>query len=114
MHINKPLYQMNLGDMMGKLQQLQSSMATMRDNLDAAEVSVESNNVTVVATGSKRVKSIRLAPTLSGTSHDELEDLITVAVNRALEAAEVKGREAMAHATEGLLPPGFDPSRLGL
>ncbi|MEL6132648.1 MAG: YbaB/EbfC family nucleoid-associated protein [Bacteroidota bacterium] len=109
----------NLPDMMGKFQEMQNRMKEIRESLDKITVDAEAGGgmVRVQASGNRRVLKIEIDPMIIDKDDPEvMADLITAAVNKALDAAEARGREEMEGATKGMLPniPGLDLGKLGL
>ncbi|MEL6676645.1 MAG: YbaB/EbfC family nucleoid-associated protein [Bacteroidota bacterium] len=108
----------NLGDMMGKFQEMQSRLKEVREQLDQITVEAEAGGgmVRVTANANRKIMKIEVDPDI--VDKDDLEimsDLITAAINKALEKAEEKGREELEKATKGVLPniPGLDLGKLG-
>lgn len=102
---------MDLDDLMKGMQELQNQMLNLRQQAENETVEAEAGNgaVKVVATVSKKIISITLSPDLlTNADKEEIEDLLTVAVNRVLDAAQVTLDANMQKATEGLLPPNMD------
>lgn len=95
------------GDILGKMQEMQEKVAATKSRLDSVSVQGESPNanVSVVMTGNRRVKSIRIEESLRQGDAEELEDMIVLAMNHALEKADRVQQEAMSEATGDLLPP---------
>jgi DNA-binding YbaB/EbfC family protein len=90
----------------------------MKEKLNDVTVEAEAGGgmVQVVATAGRQIKRIKLDPEVLKDA-EMAEDLITSAVNKALEKADAASREALAEVTNSMLPggiPGFDPSKLGL
>ena len=112
----------NLGDLMGKMGNPQEMLRKMREAQEQLEnIIVESESgggmVRVTANGAKKVMKIHVDPDIIDKDDPEIMcDLITAAVNKALEQAEIKGKEEMQEATKGILPniPGLDLGKLGL
>ena len=109
----------NLGDMMGKFQEMQSRLKEVREQLDGILVESESGGgmVRVTANANRKIMKIKVDPDIIDKDDPEiLEDLIVAAVNKALEQAEARGREELEGATKGLLPniPGLDLSKFGM
>ncbi|MEO0472396.1 MAG: YbaB/EbfC family nucleoid-associated protein [Bacteroidota bacterium] len=109
----------NLGDMMGKFQEMQTRMKEVREELDGILVESESGGgmVRVTANANRKIMKIKVDPDIIDKDDPEiLEDLIVAAVNKALEQAEARGREELEGATKGLLPniPGLDLSKFGM
>jgi DNA-binding YbaB/EbfC family protein len=109
----------NLSDMMGKFQEMQSRLKEVKERLDDIIVESESGGgmVRVKANANRKVIKIHIDPDIIDKEDPEImEDLITAAVNKALEKAEARGREELESATKGMMPniPGIDLSRFGL
>ncbi|CAN5285092.1 YbaB/EbfC family nucleoid-associated protein [soil metagenome] len=97
------------GDLMGKLGEMQQRMEDMKKRLDTITVIGEAGNglVKATATGNRKLVNLQISPELLEENDAEaLEDLITVAVNRALEQAE-KLAEAESTAMGRDMLPGF-------
>ena len=101
----------NLTDIMKQAQQLQSRMAGMQAELDAAEVEGRAGGglVSVVMSGKGEVKKISIDPSLMKEDEREiLEDLIVAASADAKTKSEVLAAEKMKSITGGMtLPPGL-------
>lgn len=97
------------GDLMGKLGEMQQRMEEMKKRLDTITVTGEAGSGLVKATanGNKKIVNLQISPELLKENDAEaLEDLITVAINRALEQAEqVAAAESTAMGRDML--PGF-------
>ena len=109
----------NLPDMMGKFQEMQNRMKEIRESLDKITVDAEAGGgmVRVQASGNRRILKIEIDPDIIDKDDPEImADLITAAVNKALDAAQTRGREEMEGATKGMLPniPGLDLGKFGL
>ena len=101
----------NMAGMMKKVQKLQADMAKLQEELKARtlEASVGGGAVTVVVTGEKQIKSIKIAPTAVDPDDVEmLEDLVAAAVNEALKKVDDMMAQEMGKLTGGMnLPPGM-------
>lgn len=109
----------NIGDMMGKFQEMQSRLQETRDQMESIIVESESGGgmVRVVANANRKVMKIEIDPDIIDKDDPEImADLITAAVNKALEKAEERGKEELEGATKGMLPniPGLDLSKFGM
>lgn len=103
---------MDFGSMFGKIQEAQQKMEAVKKQLNDIHVDADAENgkVNVTVTASKKVVNISLAEELMQEGDKEqIEDLVTIAMNRALEKAEERAEEETKKATEGLLPniPGL-------
>ena len=98
-------------DIMKQAQQLQSRMASMQQELEAAEVEGRAGGgmVSVVMSGKGEVKKVSVDPSLMKEDEREiLEDLIVAACADAKSKAEQLAAEKMKSVTGGLpLPPGL-------
>lgn len=109
----------NLSDMMGKFQDMQSRLKEVKEQLEDVLVESEAGGgmVRVTANANRKVLKIDIDPDVIDKEDPEMmTDLITAAVNKALDKAEARGREELESATKGILPniPGLDLSRFGL
>jgi hypothetical protein len=102
-------------DMMRQMQKMQERLARAQEQLNntSVEGSAGGGAVTVAVTGSLRVQSVKIAPEVVDPGDVEmLEDLVTAALNEALEKAQALQAESMAGLTGDLrLPGGFGPGR---
>lgn len=76
---------MNIQALMKQAQSLQKDMLKVKEEIDKKEFVGESSFVTVVATGDKKIKSVKIKAE-SDIQKDDiemLEDMITVAINDA-------------------------------
>ena len=72
------------------------------------EASAGGSAVKVVVTGKKELKSVTLEESIVDPSDIEmLQDLIVLAVNSALKAAEDEAQESMSKMTGGMNIPGM-------
>ena len=109
----------NLASMMKQAQEMQGRMGEAKEKI--AEMRVEGiaggEMVTVEATGDKRVVNISIDPSLLETQDREMiEELVTAAINQALQKAKEAAAQAMAEIAGGMDIPGLGDalSKLGL
>lgn len=97
------------GDMMNKLQEMKRKVDETKTKLDSLTVNGEAGNgkIKVVVNGNRKVKAITIQEPLATIDKEELEDLLIVALNRALEQAEKINEAEMAGAAKGILPGGL-------
>lgn len=77
--------------MLDKLMAAQAKALEIKDRLDSIEVSGEAENgkIRVTATGNKKITSVKIDPEFAAEADNEaLEDLLLIAINRALDQAE--------------------------
>jgi DNA-binding YbaB/EbfC family protein len=97
-------------DMMRQVQKLQEEMLKTQESLGEETITTTAGGgaVTVVMTGQQRVQSISIAPEVVDPDDVEmLEDLVTAAVNEALERSQELAAERLGALTGGLRIPGL-------
>jgi hypothetical protein len=95
--------------MLRQVQQMQGQMEKMQKELETATVEATAGGgaVTVVATGTQKLVSVRIDPDAAGDP-EMLQDLVVAAVNEAMEKSKQMASERMQALTAGLgLPPGL-------
>jgi len=106
-----------MGGMMKQLQKMQEDMAAAQEQLanETVEVSVGGGAVTVVISGHQRVQSVTVKKEMIDTSDPEwltdLQDLLVLAMNQAVEQSQTMAAEKMEGITGGL---GDNPLLSGL
>src|SRR5664279_4250310 len=97
---------MNPANMGKMLQKMQQDMADAQQALETETVEVVKNGTTVVITGHQRVQSISVDPKIIDSSDEEwltdLQDLLVVAVNEAIEQSQAMAAGRMEAITGGL------------
>lgn len=91
------------GNMMEKLQEMQNAVEVSKKKLDAISVEGKAEYITIEMTGNRRVKNVRIASE-APIDVEELEDLLTIALNRALEQADKINETEMANSARGIIP----------
>ncbi len=107
----------NMADMFGKMMEMQNKMSEMQKELEDKTVTAEAGGgmVKVTANGGQRITAIEIDPEAVDPDDLELmEDLIIAGVNKALDEASDMAQKEMRNAAGSMLPPGMDPSQLGL
>ena len=92
--------------MMKKLQEMQQKVEETKARLDTITVEGKARNgkVTVVMTGNRKVNAISINEELTSLDKEELEDLLVIATNDALEKAENVNESEMRAASAGMIP----------
>ena len=96
--------------MMRQAQKLQEEMLKAQEALSEETITITAGGgaITVVMTGQQRVQSISIAPEVVDPDDVEmLEDLVTAAVNEALQRSQELAAERMNALTGGLSVPGL-------
>ncbi len=99
----------SIAGLMQQAQKMQQEMQKAQEELTHLEVTGQSGGgmVEVVMNGKHAVRSVKIDPNLSDDI-EMLEDLLTAAVNDAVNKIASTTQEQMAGMTEGMqLPPGF-------
>ncbi|MBN8577706.1 MAG: YbaB/EbfC family nucleoid-associated protein [Cyclobacteriaceae bacterium] len=103
--------------MMGRMKEVQAKLKEAQDNLAYVKANGEAGGGMVKATvnGKKQLVALDIdAAILKADDKVLIQDLVVAAVNKAAEEAELRAKEELKKATEGLLPniPGMDLSNL--
>jgi nucleoid-associated protein EbfC len=95
-----------LGDMMGKLQEMKQKAEEIKAILSQKTISVEGagGDIKIVMSGDRQVKNLTIAPALQHGDKEELEEQLTVTLNKALAQVEKLNEEEMKKAATGLIP----------
>jgi DNA-binding YbaB/EbfC family protein len=97
-----------MSGMMAQLQKMQQDMAEAQAALEheTVEVSVGGGALTIVITGHQRIQSIKINPDVIDTSDPEwvtdLQDLVMLGVNQAIEQSQAMAAEKMERISGGL------------
>lgn len=95
------------GDLFGKLQEMQEKVAAAKTQLESVSVAGESpdGSVKVIADGNQHIKSMDISDSLRKGDPEELEDMLVLAINKALEQSKNVHNTAITEATGDMLPP---------
>ena len=100
----------NMNQMIKQAQKMQEDMATLQADLEAREYTATSGGGAVTATvdGKHLIKSLKINSDIIDPDDAEMiEDLVTVAVNEAINNAIKTAEEEMGAITGGLNMPGL-------
>lgn len=100
----------NMNAMLKQAQKMQEDMAALQDELAVKEytATASAGMISVTVDGSHKIKKLTINPDIIDPDDNEmLEDLITVAVNQAIEEATNDANEQMGSITGGLNLPGM-------
>ena len=100
----------NMNAMLKQAQKMQSDMAALQEDLENREYTATSGGgmISVTVDGKHLIKSIKINPDAVDPDDSEmLEDLITVAVNEAINNAIQTAETEMGAITGGLNLPGM-------
>jgi len=94
------------GNMMERLQEMQQKTEDAKKRLENITVIGEApaQSIVVEMTGNRKVKNITVNVDLKDIDNEELEDLIIIATNKALEQAENVFETEMKSVAMGILP----------
>jgi nucleoid-associated protein EbfC len=96
--------------MLGKVKDFQAKMKEAQENLSQITEQAEAGAgmVKIVINGHKKVLSLEIDPDLLKFEDKEmLQDLIIAATNKAMDAIEIKIKDHLQTATQGMIPPGI-------
>lgn len=96
---------MNIQAMMKQAQKLQSDMMKAKEEIDKTDFSATTSYVTVVLSGDKKVKSIKINENIETDDIEALEDMLTIAFNDALKQIDDITEQKMGKYTQGM--PGL-------
>jgi DNA-binding YbaB/EbfC family protein len=100
----------NMNAMLKQAQKMQEDMAVLQEELAVKEytATAASGAVSVIVDGSHKIKKLTINPDIVDPDDTEmLEDLITVAVNEAIQNASDDANQQMSAITGGLNLPGM-------
>ena len=108
----------NINELMGKMQEMQQRLQDTKSQFETIVAEAESGGgmVRVKANANHKVLAITIDPEIVSTNDIEiLQDLITAAVNKAIEKADEKGKEEMEKISKNMMPniPGLDLGKIG-
>ena len=101
---------MNNPNMLKQIQQMQTRMARLQEELGTmtATGTAGGGAVTVVVTGHQQVQSVSIQPEVLEEGAELVSDLVLAAVNAALDQSRELATQQMGQLTAGLnLPPGL-------
>ena len=99
-----------LGNIMQQAQKMQEDLKKAQEELSQMQVLGESGGglVTILMTGKREARKVTIDSSLLTDDKDMLEDLVTSAINDAVNKVAKMKKEKMSDITAGLpLPPGF-------
>ena len=99
----------NIAQMMQQAQRMQDNLKRVQDELAVLEVtgSAGGGMVSVTLTGKMEVRRVHIDPSVLSDA-EMLEDLVTAAMNDAVNKANEESNKRMSAATAGMpLPPGM-------
>ena len=99
----------DMGNMMKKVMEMKKEMGKIQEELAEIEVKgVCGTSVEVTATADMKIKSIKITPEIVDAGKaEEVEDVVLIAVNNALDEAQKVSKQKMMSLTGGLNIPGL-------
>jgi len=91
--------------MFDKLFEVQAKAGEVKQRLDAITVTgtAEGGKISVTATGNKTIQSVNIdADFFKEADKEELEELLTIAINKAMEQADNVSQSEMAAVTKDM------------
>jgi nucleoid-associated protein EbfC len=104
--INNKIMFGKFGDMMGKLQEMKQKADEIKLKLDTTLLTIEGagGDIKIVITGNREIKSLSISPALQHGDKDELEEQLTVTLNKAIFKANELNENEMKQVASGMLP----------
>ena len=99
-----------LGNIMQQAQRMQENLKRAQEEIAKLEVTGQAGGgmVTVTMNGAHEVRRVQIDKAVVGDDIEMLEDLVTAAVNDAVNRIAEQSRTRMADVAGGMsLPPGF-------
>jgi nucleoid-associated protein EbfC len=92
--------------MLSKLSEMKSIADSSKQKLDQMTVEGESGGglIRIALSGNREVRSVQINAELDQMNKEDLEDLLTVALKRAMEAAEQLNQQETMAAAKNLFP----------
>jgi DNA-binding YbaB/EbfC family protein len=92
--------------MMEKMQAMQGQMEVIKARLETLTVQGEAENgkLVVLINGNRKILDIKIDPSLLEGDQEELQELLVVATNRAIEQADNLHNTEMQGAAMGMMP----------
>ena len=92
--------------MMEKLQAMQGQMEVIKARLETLTVTGEAENGKIVVhiNGNRKITDIQIEPALLNSDVEELQELLILATNRAIEQADNLNASEMQGAAMGMMP----------
>ena len=91
-------------DKLKQLQEMKSQMDEVKHRLNNIQVSGEAEGVVVVSNGNRKIVDVQVpASILNESTKRDLEDLVLMATNRALEQAEKVFESEMRSVAGGMM-----------
>jgi len=98
-----------MGGMLKKAYEMKKELEKIKEQLADVEVKgIFGSSVEVVANGAMKIKSIKISPeAIKEGDTEKIQDMITIAVNNALDEAQKLAQSKMSVLTGGLNIPGL-------
>ena len=90
---------------MGKLQEMKQKTEEAKTRLGNITVKGEAGGVEVIANGNREIKDVMIPESM--TDREELQDMLVLAINKALETAKNCEETEMRGSMSDLLPGGL-------
>ncbi len=94
------------GDMMNKLQEMKRKADEIKQKLDKSIITIEGagGDINITITGNREIKSINISASLQHGNKEELEEQLTVTLNKAIIKANELNENEMKQVANGMLP----------
>ena len=94
------------GDMLGKLAEMKKAAEESKARLDQITVSGEAGNglIVIELSGNRNVRSVKVNTDLKFMEQEDLEDLLSVALQRALDNVNAINEQEVMASAKNLFP----------
>ncbi len=93
--------------MFGQLEELQNQLKAKLETITET-TALEGGKLKIEINGNKQVVNVSIDPDLLTRDAEELEDLLVVGLNQALQAVEARAAEETSSMMSSILPPGMN------
>ena len=100
----------NMNSMIRQAQKMQEEMTALQEQLDQREYEVQAGGgaVTVVITGTRQIKELKISPEIVDADDIEtLSDILIAGINEAIKRVDETNKSEMANLTGNLNMPGL-------
>ncbi len=100
----------NMNSMIRQAQKMQEEMTALQEQLDQREYEVQAGGgaVTVVITGTRQIKDLKISPEIVDADDIEtLTDILIAGINEAIKRVDETNKAEMSNLTGNLNMPGL-------
>lgn len=95
---------MSFLDTMKQLTEIKQKMDEVKNKLDNQEIRAENEVAVIIATGSRKIKSVELKLAAAALPASQTNELLKKLINEVLEKSDAATQTEMGAVTKGLIP----------